>query len=86
MSQSGSKQQIRLSRFLSFLLRHKPETIDITLDRNGWADVDTLINAVNRSGRHFIDRDILDGIVSTDDKQRYAFSCDKKLIRASQGH
>ena len=86
MTQSESKQQIRLSRFLSFVLRHKPETIDITLDRNGWANVDTLIKAVNRSGRHLIDRDILDEIVSTDDKQRYAFSCDKKLIRASQGH
>jgi len=82
----NDKSWTRSSRFLSLVLRHKPEAIDIVLDRNGWTDVDTLINAVNRSGRHFINREILEKIVATNDKQRYAFSSDKKLIRASQGH
>ena len=82
----NDKNLIKLSRFLSFVLRHKPDTIKITLDRNGWADVDTLIDAVNRSGRYFVDRKILELIVATDDKQRYAFNSDRKLIRASQGH
>ena len=58
----------------------------MTLDRNGWADVDTLIHAVNRNGQYFVDRTILEEIVASDDKQRYAFNSDKKLIRASQGH
>ena len=82
----NNKKLIKLSRFLSFVLRHKPEVIDVVLDKNGWTDVDLLIKAVNRSERYFINREILEEIVATDDKQRYAFSCDKKLIRASQGH
>jgi putative RNA 2'-phosphotransferase len=67
------------------VLRHKPETIGIELDRNGWVNVDMLIEAVMQSGRH-LTREILVEIVTTDDKQRYAFSPDPKKIRASQGH
>ena len=81
----NDKKLIRLSRFLSLVLRHKPEEVGITLDPNGWAEVDVLIKAINRSGRHFT-QEILEEIVATDDKQRYAFSPDKKRIRASQGH
>jgi putative RNA 2'-phosphotransferase len=79
------KKLIQLSRFLSFVLRHKPEAIGLELDQNGWVNVDMLIEAVIQSGRH-LTREILAEIVVTDDKQRYAFSPDKKLIRASQGH
>jgi len=81
----NDKQMTQLSRFLSFILRHKPETIGVTLNQNGWADVDLLVEGINRSGRH-ITREILDEIVATDEKQRYVFSHDKKFIRASQGH
>ena len=81
----SEKKLTQLSRFLCLVLRHKPETIGVTLDRNGWVDVDVLLKAVNRSGR-YMTREILDRIVATDDKQRYALSHDKKLIRASQGH
>jgi putative RNA 2'-phosphotransferase len=81
----NDKQLTQLSRFLSLVLRHKPETIDMILDRNGWADVDLLIDGVNRSGRH-ITQEVLNEIVAKDEKQRYVFSHDKKMIRASQGH
>jgi len=81
-----NKKLTKLSCFLSFVLRHKPEAVGVMLDRNGWVDVDLLIAAVNRNGKHFINHDILNEIVATDDKQRYAFSNDKKSIRASQGH
>ena len=81
----NDKQQIQLSRFLSLVLRHKPETIGLILDPNGWGEVDLLIKGVNRSGR-YITCEILEEIVASDDKQRYIFSTDKKKIRASQGH
>lgn len=81
----SDKQLVQISRFLSFVLRHKPETIGLTLDKNGWGDVSLLIDSVNRSGRP-LTREILDEIVITDEKQRYVFSPDKKFIRASQGH
>lgn len=75
----------KLSVFISLILRHKPETIGITLDENGWADVSALIKGINASGRR-IDMPLLEEIVRTDNKQRYSFNEDKTLIRANQGH
>lgn len=72
------------SKFISLILRHKPEAIGISLDEHGWADVDELIAGISRT--HELDRDILEEIVRTDDKQRYSFNEDKTLIRANQGH
>ncbi len=72
------------SRFISLILRHKPETIGITLDEHGWADVSELIKGVNKS--HPLDMEILERIVAEDEKQRYSFNEDKTLIRANQGH
>lgn len=72
------------SKFLSLLLRHKPQLVGLELDEHGWADVDDLIRRVSR--RRPLDRAKLEQIVATDDKQRYSFSADGKLIRANQGH
>ena len=44
------------SKFISLILRHKPETIGITLDEHGWADVEELIEGINRTGGHFPDK------------------------------
>ncbi len=75
---------VRTSRYISFILRHKPEDIGITLDEHGWARVDELIEGVNR--KYYLTLPILEEIVETDDKQRYSFNGDKTLIRANQGH
>ena len=75
----------KLSKFISLILRHKPEEIGISLDEFGWANVEDLINGINNSGRS-IDINILEDIVRTDDKQRYSFNEDKTKIRANQGH
>ena len=76
----------KTSKFLSMILRHKPEVIGIELDRNGWAEVSELIDGVNKSGKYVLDTDILDEIVRTDEKGRYSFSDDHTRIRANQGH
>lgn len=73
-----------LSKYISLILRHKPETIGISLDEHGWANVDELIAGIAQHKR--IDMDILEEIVRTDEKQRYSFNEDKTLIRANQGH
>ena len=73
------------SKFLSLVLRHKPETIGINLDSNGWVDVDVLLGAMKKKGLN-LDKDGLEEIVSTNDKKRFAFNDDKTKIRASQGH
>lgn len=72
------------SKFLSLILRHKPETIGIKLDEHGWADVSELISGISKT-RPF-DMKMLEEIVRTDSKQRYSFNEDKTLIRANQGH
>lgn len=72
------------SKFISLILRHKPETIGITLDEHGWANVDELIAGVSKT--HPLDMTGLERIVAEDEKQRYSFNDDKTLIRANQGH
>ncbi len=75
----------RLSKFISLILRHNPEAAYIQVDEHGWANVDELIQGINRTGRH-IDLETLEEIVATDEKRRYSFSEDHKRIRANQGH
>ena len=72
------------SKYISLILRHKPETIGITLDEHGWADVGELISGIAKT--HKMNMDILEEIVSTDEKRRYSFNDDKTKIRANQGH
>lgn len=76
--------QKETSKFISLILRHKPDVIGITLDEHGWANVDELIAGVSKT--HPINMAILEQIVAEDEKQRYSFNEDKTLIRANQGH
>jgi putative RNA 2'-phosphotransferase len=71
-----------VSKFLSLILRHSPETIGLQLDPHGWADVDELIS---KSSVKFTSEE-LEEVVETNDKQRFAFNADHSKIRASQGH
>ncbi len=77
--------KLKLSRFISLILRHKPDTIGITLDEHGWASVSELLSGINACGNE-IDMKTLEEIVAEDDKQRYSFNDDKTKIRANQGH
>lgn len=72
------------SKYISLILRHKPEAIGITLDEHGWANVDDLIAGIAKTQP--IDMAMLEQIVAEDEKQRYSFNDDKTLIRANQGH
>lgn len=75
----------RLSKFISLVLRHKPDAAGIKLDSHGWADVEELIRGINQTGRK-IDMTVLEEIVRMDEKQRYSFNEDRTKIRANQGH
>ena len=76
---------VRTSKFLSLILRHKPERAGLTLDSAGWAAVAELLEAVNRHGIP-LTLDRLKHVVASNDKKRFAFSEDGLRIRASQGH
>jgi len=79
------EQFVRASKFLSLILRHKPEAGGITLDPNGWAATNSVLGALGRQG--YSDKlEDLDTIVNTDNKKRYIYSEDKSKIRANQGH
>ena len=80
-----SNKNNKLSVFVSLILRHKPEVINISLDKEGYANVNELIDGINASGRK-ITMEILEDIVNTDDKCRYSFNENKTKIRANQGH
>lgn len=78
-------QATRASRTLSYVLRHRPDSIGIALDEGGWVAVDTLLDALARHGQA-LSRAELTHIVRANDKRRFAFSDDGARIRASQGH
>lgn len=74
----------KLSKYISFILRHKPQAAGIVLDEHGWANVDEVIAGISRT--YPIDMSLLEKIVAEDEKQRYSFNEDKTKIRANQGH
>ena len=79
------KEAIKISKFLSLILRHEPERVGLMLGDAGWVGVNELLKAVNGHGVS-LTLDELKHIVATSDKKRFAFSEDGLRIRASQGH
>ncbi|HEY4285855.1 MAG TPA: RNA 2'-phosphotransferase [Puia sp.] len=79
------KDRNTISKFLSLILRHSPETIGLELDEKGWVDVEDLLIRCAKGGKVF-SRAELGEVVALNDKQRFAFNEDKTKIRANQGH
>ncbi len=79
------KRQKRISKFLSLVLRHRPELIGIELDDQGWTPVAELIEKAQRHGTKLTDTELRQ-VVAESDKQRFALSATRTLIRANQGH
>ncbi|CAI3695360.1 RNA 2'-phosphotransferase [Clostridium neonatale] len=80
-----NNKDVELGKFISLILRHKPEVIGISLDKNGYADVKELLDGINKAGKE-IDIITLERIVKENNKKRYCFNEDKTKIRANQGH
>lgn len=81
----NDKQKTHLSKFISLILRHSPETIGLKLCEEGWVSVDALLAGMNKRGEK-ITLEELQEIVATSEKKRFAFSEDGQSIRANQGH
>ena len=78
---------VKISKLLSFVLRHRPDKMGLSLDKNGWAEVQDLIGKINsHNGHNYLTIEILEEVVRKDDKKRYSFNDNKTKIRASQGH
>ena len=80
-----SKQNADVSKFLSYVLRHEPHAIGITLDSEGWAEIDALIAGAQHAGKT-LDAELIRTVVAGSDKKRFALSDDGRRIRAVQGH
>lgn len=78
------KKLDKVSKFLSFVLRHKPEAINLKLDDQGWAEISELIEKA--SSEMPLTVELITRIVVTNDKQRFSLSEDGQRIRANQGH
>ena len=79
------KQVKHISKLMSLVLRHKPETIGLQLDEYGCANVIELIQKINANGTK-VDIATILIVVETNDKKRFGFNEDKTMIRANQGH
>jgi putative RNA 2'-phosphotransferase len=80
-----NNETVRLSKFLSLVLRHQPDAANVKLDESGWVDVEILLKGCASKGKR-ITRDQLNAVVRDNDKKRFIFSDDGRMIRASQGH
>lgn len=81
----GEQNRVKISKFLSLILRHKPEEAGLTLDEHGWVNVTDLIKACAGAGRPFTLSELQE-VVETNDKKRFVFDVTGERIRASQGH
>lgn len=79
------KDRKKISKFLSLVLRHQPQTIGISLDSAGWVLISDLQAGLKRKN-HELSREQLGQIVKTNDKKRFEISSDGLRIRAAQGH
>lgn len=80
------KFDLKISKFMSLVLRHKPEEINAIITDEGYISTDVLIKGINRKFNLNITLKDIERIVVEDDKQRYSFNFDKSKIKANQGH
>ena len=86
---SQTKTELKhVSKFLSYILRHNPEEINLTVDSQGWADISELIiKAQSKTPlTQKLTQELIKQVVATSDKQRFKISDDGLKIRANQGH
>ena len=81
----NDRRSLRVSKFLSYHLRHRPDELGLELGPGGWVDVEALLAAASSRG-FAISRDELTDVVAGNDKQRFSFDVAGSRIRANQGH
>jgi putative RNA 2'-phosphotransferase len=79
------RDDVKLSKTLSYWLRHRPDSAGLVLDASGWTRVDAVLRALANQG-HVADWETLVRVVETNDKRRFELSADAEFVRARQGH
>ena len=65
---------------MSYVLRHRPDSIGIQLDGQGWTEIGVLLEKMKIAWSE------LEFVVNNNSKNRFSLSNDRKQIRANQGH
>lgn len=78
-------EHVKTSKFLSYILRHNPGAVGLSVDEEGWASVDELIACAARNGRN-LTRTLLKDVIAANNKDRFSLSPDGQRIRANYGH
>jgi putative RNA 2'-phosphotransferase len=73
-----SNEHVKISKFMSLVLRHSPETIHLNMDKTGWVYIQELIDNANKYKKMELTIDLIKIVVETNDKQRYKISDDGK--------
>lgn len=81
----NNSRLVKISKYLSMVLRHKPERIGLTLAPGGWASVEELLSGCTKN-KFSLTRAELHQVVAKNDKKRFSFDPTATLIRANQGH
>ena len=81
---TSAQRIVKISKYLSYHLRHRPDLLGLELRSGGWVEVEKLLKASR--DRNLISSTELKTVVAQNDKQRFSFDSTEKLIRANQGH
>lgn len=75
----------KLSKTISYILRHHPEDFDLKLAADASVKTDEMLQALRKKFDNISKNDLIQ-LVQNDSKGRFSFLDDKKRIRASYGH
>ncbi len=76
---------VKLSKFLSYILRHNPDMLDLEMDTAGWVNINALVEKVRKRDKSITHNEIMT-VVELNGKKRFSISVDNYFIRANQGH
>ena len=77
-----NKRLTKVSKYLTYILRHEPEAIGLKLDPNGYLNIDELVRGANASGKS-ITKDQVHEVVAASEDKLFAVSEDGLRIRAT---
>lgn len=82
---NSDSQDVKLSKLLSFVLRHGADKLGVNLDKSGFAEVEELLK-IKEFKNYSLDD--IKRVVETNDKKRFVLEsdCGRLRIKACQGH
>jgi len=77
-----NRRLTKISKYMSFILRHHPETIGLELDAERWASVEELVTKANSSGKS-ITLEQVQQVVEQNEQKIFDLSEDGSRIRCT---